>query len=88
MAGRRALDDRTVEDFLRVFDQHYDRISQRVLSQALGQPEFRMRDLLVALQRLLTVEGYQVVAIDDTTGTVALNRPLLAKQFQLASCLP
>jgi hypothetical protein len=88
MAGRWAPDDHTVEDFLKVLDQHHDRLSQRVLSQALGQPEFRMRGLLVVLQRLLNVEGYQVVAIDEVTGTIELNRQLLAKQFQLASCLP
>jgi hypothetical protein len=87
LAGRRALDHATVEALLRVLERHHDRLSQQALAQAFGQSEFRLRDLLVALQRLLNVEGYQVVAIDDTTGTVALNRPLLAKQFQLPSSL-
>jgi hypothetical protein len=87
MAGRRAPDDRTVETFLRELDRHHDRISQRLLAQALGQPEFRMRGILVGLQRLLNVEGYQVVATDEATGTIELNRSLLAKQFQLPSCL-
>ncbi|HSF30530.1 MAG TPA: BREX-2 system phosphatase PglZ, partial [Candidatus Tectomicrobia bacterium] len=87
MAGRRAPDDRTVETFLRELDRHHDRIARRLLAQALGQPEFRMRGLLVGLQRLLNVEGYQVVAVDDTTGTIEMNRSLLAKQFQLPSCL-
>jgi hypothetical protein len=36
---------------------------------------------------LLNVEGYQVIAIDETTETIQLNRPLVAKQFQLPSCL-
>jgi PglZ domain len=87
MAGRRAVDDRTVEMFLRELDRLHDRMSQRLLVQALGQPEFRMRGLLVGLQRLLNVEGYQVIAVDEVTGTIELNRPLLAKQFQLPSCL-
>jgi hypothetical protein len=72
--------------FLRELDRQRDRMSQRLLAQALGQPEFRLRGLLVGLQRLLNVEGYQVVAVDDVTGTIELNRPLLAKQFQLPSC--
>ena len=55
------------------------------LVQALGQPELRLRGILVVLQRLLNVEGYQVVAIDDATGTIELNRSLLAKQFQFLS---
>jgi hypothetical protein len=46
-----------------------------------------MRGILVGLQRLLNVEGYQVVAIDEATGTIELNRQLLAKQFELSSCL-
>jgi hypothetical protein len=88
MVGRRAPDQRTVETFLRALDRHHDRISQRLLAQALGQPEFRLRGILVGLQRLLNAEGYQVVAIDESTGTIELNRSLLTKQFQLASCLP
>ena len=87
MAGRRAVDNGTVEAFLSVLDQYHGRLSQRALAQALGQPEFRMRGILVALQRLLSVEGYQVIAIDEATETIELNRPLLAKQFQLPSCL-
>jgi hypothetical protein len=87
MAGRRAPDDRTVEVFMRALDQQHDRISQRILAQSLGQPEFRMRGILVGLQRLLNVEGYQVVAVDEATGTIELNRQLLAKQFELSSCL-
>jgi hypothetical protein len=87
MTGRRALDSDTVEAFLSVLDRHHGRLSQRALAQALGQPEFRIRGMLVALQRLLNVEGYQVIAIDEATGAIELNRPLLAKQFQLPSCL-
>jgi PglZ domain len=87
MAGRRAPDDRTVETFLRLLDQHHDRISRYALTQSLGQPEFRMRGIVVGLQRLLNVEGYQVVAVDEATGTIELNRQLLAKQFEWPSCL-
>jgi len=87
MAGRRAPNDRTIEAFLQALDQHHDRVSHRLLAELLGQPEFRMRGIMVGLQRLLNVEGYQVVAIDEATGTIELNRQLLAKQFELPSCL-
>jgi hypothetical protein len=87
MAGRRAPDDRVVEAFLRLLDQHHDRISHRVLTQALAQPEFRLRGIIAGLQRLLNVEGYQVITVDEATGTIELNRQLLAKQFQVPSCL-
>jgi len=49
----------------------------------LGQPESRLRGILVGLQRLLNIDGYQVVAVDEATGTVELNRTLLDRQFQI-----
>jgi hypothetical protein len=61
-------------------------MTRHALAQVLAQPDFRMRGLLAGLQRLLNVDGYQVVAVDETSGTVALNRQLLNKQFQLVSC--
>jgi hypothetical protein len=87
MAGRRAPNDQMVAVFLRLLDQHHDRISRHILIQSVGQPEIRLRGILVGFQRLLNVEGYQVVAIEETTGTIELNRQLLAKQFELPSCL-
>ena len=47
------------------------------------QPEFRLRGILAGVQRLLNVDGYQVIAVDDISGTVALNHQLLNTQFQL-----
>jgi hypothetical protein len=54
-----------------------------MLAQELGQPESRLRGILVGLQRLLNIDGYQVVAVDEATGTVELNRTLLDRQFQI-----
>jgi len=45
------------------------------------QARLRLQGILVGLQRLLNVDGYQVIAVDDISGTVALNRPLRNKQF-------
>ncbi|MGH8057622.1 MAG: hypothetical protein ACREOH_10375 [Candidatus Entotheonellia bacterium] len=84
MAGRRAPADRDVEAFLRALEQRANQISRRALAQALGQPDFRLRGLLVGLQRLLNADGYQIVAVDEGTGTITLDRQLLDKQFQLA----
>jgi hypothetical protein len=35
------------------------------------------------VQRLLNVDGYQVIAVDDLADSVVLNRQLLNTQFQL-----
>jgi len=85
LAGRVAPNDRVVGTFLQALDAHHDRMTRPGLAQALGQPEFRMRGLLAGLQRLLNVDGYQVVAVDETAGTIELNRQLLNKQFELVS---
>jgi hypothetical protein len=83
MAGRTAPSNRDVEAFLKTLDQRHNRISRRALAQALGQPDVRMRGILVGLQRLLNVDGYQVVAVDEDAGTIEINCQLLEKQFQL-----
>jgi hypothetical protein len=85
LAGRVAPNDHVVETFLQAMEAHHDRITRHGLAQALGQPEFRMRGLLAGLQRLLNVDGYQVVAVDETAGTIEVNRQLLNKQFELGS---
>ena len=46
------------------------------------QARLRLQGILVGLQRLLNVDGYQVLAVDAISGTVALNRQLLKQQFQ------
>lgn len=84
IAGRRAPDNSMVKAFLLVLDQHHGRISRQTLARELAQPEFRLGDLLAGLQRLLNVDGYQIVAIDETTGMIELNRHLLDQQFQVS----
>jgi hypothetical protein len=85
LAGRVAPNDRVVETFLQAMEAHHDHMTRHGLAQALGQPEFRLRGLLAGLQRLLNVDGYQVVAVDETVGAIELNRQLLHKQFELGS---
>jgi len=83
--GRRAPDDQLVRALLAALEAHRGRMARRLLVQVLGEPEFRCRGILTEVQRLLNVDGYQVIAVDDISGTVALNRRLLNTQFQLFS---
>jgi hypothetical protein len=85
MAGRKVPDNRVVEACLRALEAHHGRMSCRALAQVLGQPDFRLRWLLAGLQRLLNVDGYQIVVVDEAAGTIEINRPLLDTQFQLLS---
>jgi hypothetical protein len=93
MAGRRAPDNPVVEAVLRALEAHHGRMSCRALAQVLGLPDFRLHWLLAGLQRLLNVDGYQIVVVDEASGTIEINRSLLDTQFQLlsrlgASCPP
>jgi hypothetical protein len=53
------------------------------LAQRLGVPAFRLTGLVAATRRLLNVDGLQVLDVDDASGTVILNRPLLEQQFEV-----
>ena len=83
MAGRRAPDNQCVRALLATLEAHHGRLARRLLEQVLGEPAFRLRGILAGLQRLLNVDGYQVLVVDDMSGTVVLNRQLLNTQFQL-----
>jgi phosphoenolpyruvate-protein kinase (PTS system EI component) len=45
--------------------------------------EFRIPGIVAAMRRVLNVEGYAVLAIDDASGSIVLNRQLLQVQFEL-----
>src|SRR5262249_53019277 len=83
VAGRRAPDDQCVRALLAALEVHHGRLARRLLEQVLGEPGFRLRGILAGVQRLLNVDGYQVLAVDDISGTVVLHRQLLSTQFQL-----
>jgi len=82
MAGRRAPSEQHVKAFLRALDQHRDRIPRRALAEALGRPDVHIPRVLVELQRLLNIDGYQIITVDEESGTIKLDRQLLDKQFQ------
>ena len=83
VAGRCAPDDQCVSALLATLEAHHDRLVYRLLEQVLGAPALRLRSILAGMQRLLNVDGYQVLVVDDISDTVALNRRLLNTQFQL-----
>jgi hypothetical protein len=83
VAGRRAPDDQCIRALLTTLAAQHGPLACRLLEQALGVPAFRLRGILAGAQRLLNIDGYQVLAVDDISGTVTLNRQLLNTQFQL-----
>jgi hypothetical protein len=83
LAGRMVQPNETVRAFLELMDRHQGRVSRAALSRALGQPEIRIRGIAAGLQRLLNVDGYPIVSLDEVTDSVELQRDLLRKQFQV-----
>lgn len=83
LAGRLAPPPKVVQEVLATLESHRKRAPQRILAQAIQVPEFRLRGILAGLQRLLNVDGYQVLAVEEGTDTVLLDIDLLKKQFQI-----
>jgi hypothetical protein len=53
------------------------------LAQRLGQPEIRVHGIIATMRRVLNVDGYAVLAADETSDLVTLDLKLLRVQFEL-----
>ena len=43
-----------------------------------------MNGILSAMRRVLNVDQAMVLQVDESTGTIQLNRPLLLQQFRIS----
>ena len=82
-AARTALSDDRIRAILTALDARGGRLTRTALGTVLGVPAFRLDGILSALRRLLNVDGYAVLAVDDASETVTLDRDLLLVQFDL-----
>jgi hypothetical protein len=82
-AGRVALPPEKLRGFLRALDERGGTMLRGALAQKLGEPGLRMPGIIAAMRRVLNVEGYAVLSVDDVSGSVVLNRQLLEMQFEL-----
>jgi hypothetical protein len=83
LAGRVALPDDRVHACLASLDERGGKLTRPALARALGVPLVRAAGIVAALRRVLNVEGYAVVAFDELSDTVVMNRALLDTQFGL-----
>jgi hypothetical protein len=83
VAGRSAPAAERIRRFLLALDERGGTILRQALAQKLGEPELRIPGLIAALRRILNVDGYPVLSVDDTSGSVVLNRQLLEVQFEM-----
>lgn len=81
-AKRTAVPDATVAAVLgALLDAPAYRLRQAAAAAVAGVPEFRLPGVVAHLQRLLNVDGYDVLAFDVDGVTLVLDRPLLVEQF-------
>ena len=83
LAGRATPPAEVTRNFLQALDERGGSILKSALAQRLGQPKLRMPGILAAMRRLLNVEGYAVLAVDELAETISLNYELLKVQFEL-----
>ena len=84
MAGRMAPSNEIVRVFLDAIERGHGRARTTGLAAVLHIPEIRMRGVLAGLQRLLNVDGYPIVSVDESGDTVEVQRELLRRQFGIA----
>jgi len=58
-------------------------MTSAALARSLEFPPVRLPGLLAKAERILNVDGYDVLRRDDASDTIELNRDLLLKQFDL-----
>lgn len=81
--GRLQGADEHVRVLLAALESFGGQATKAALARKMDLPAFRLAGLLPAVRRLLNVDGYAVLAVDDASDTVTLNRGLLEAQFDL-----
>jgi hypothetical protein len=80
-AGRAAPDVARVRAVLAALLGAGDRLHESALSAAAQVPAARLRTVLAAIRRVLSVDGYDPIEYDPDGVTVVLDRKVLAEQF-------
>lgn len=85
LAGRTVPGDDDLTRLLVALDSRGGKMTTAALARAINCPPIRFRGLLAVAQRVLNVDGYAVLARDEASDTVELNRDLLCRQFDLVN---
>ncbi|MDZ4800306.1 MAG: BREX-2 system phosphatase PglZ [Bryobacteraceae bacterium] len=73
-----------VEVSVRALDAAGGRMLKSTFAARAGITLGRVSSYVAAVQRVLNMDGYGVLELDEASQTVTLNRPLLLKQFRLS----
>ncbi|MBN4054936.1 BREX-2 system phosphatase PglZ [Acidimicrobium ferrooxidans] len=85
LCGRMSPATDLVAQFLETIAAHGATATAAALSRALAVPPLRLRGLLAVMQRLLNVEGFAVLTVDEAEDRIRLDVDLLCHQFELTA---
>jgi hypothetical protein len=83
LAARVALPEERIRAILMALDERGGKLTRSALAKRLNVAPIRLGGMISALRRLLNVDGYPVLAVDEQSDTVELNRKQLFTQFGL-----
>lgn len=83
LGGRNLPTDDVFGQLLTELDERGGKLRSAALARSLQFPPMRLPGLLAKAERVLNVDGYDILRWDETSDTVELNRELLLKQFDL-----
>jgi PglZ domain len=83
LAGRGAPKPEEVRKFLEALAVRGGATLKLTIAQQLGHPELRIAGIIAAIRRVLNVDGYAVLEVEEPSGTIRLNLTLLKVQFGL-----
>ena len=83
LAARVAPPDEQMRKLLLALEERGGKLSRAALAQRLALPEIRLNGLLSSVRRMLNGDQATVVTVDESAGTVELNRALLLQQFRI-----
>ena len=83
LAGRTRAVDEHLAGVLTALDQAGGKLTSAALARAIATPAARLNGLIAILQRVLNIDGYQVLNRDETSDTIELNQDLLQRQFEI-----
>ncbi len=82
-AGRSVPQDEVFVQLLKSLSSRGGKLTTSALCKVMNWPRMRLPGLLAVVQRVLNVDGYDVLKRDDTSDTVELDRDLLRRQFDI-----
>jgi hypothetical protein len=82
-ANRMGLEPARARLALQAFAERGGKLTRPALAQRIGMPPVRVTGFVAALRRVLNVDGYIVLDVDEPSESLTLNLELLRKQFEL-----